>query len=242
MLYTAEAIDRALGEFLRFTTDEVFEDSPENRAILRREIDDCFDGEYTSKNLRTAGETVASKLKPKPPTPKKKLPVVRVDRAVWNTVCDGFPWMARTDPNILIVCDWLQHNSDGAFSVNSVTAAVTVLGKSALDHIPVPVVVAAPQPPPPPPRFDWNSIDDVQEIPLVSPVDGSPCPMWRLQRATPEQVRSFVKRDAEAKKSNASATLREGQLALDADEATMRAANPAQLHDLVRRRQAAGYR
>ena len=237
--YTAEGVERALTEFFTATSD--IADSPQNRAILRQSIENDYIGQYTKENLEEAGREWAEHLEKAVAKPKPKLPVVTVDRAVWNTVCAAFPWMAPTDENLLTISDWLQRNSDGAFSVSSVTAAVTVLGKSALNTKLAPVVVVSPPAPPPVPIFDWNSTLGLKDVPLTAP-DGTPPPSWFLNKLSRDQIRSYVRRESETKKSKAIATLYEGQLALDADEATMRAASPGALHDLVRRRQAAGYR
>ena len=74
----------------------------------------------------------------------------------------------------------------------------------------------------------------------MSPFDGSPCPSWRLQRATREQTRSFVKREAAANRPQA-AVLPEGELPLDASQEQMQAASPAQLGRLIKRQRVAQY-
>jgi hypothetical protein len=104
---------------------------------------------------------------------------------------------SSSQKNVEKIIDWLWENDAvGGFALDNVRTAYAALSypEDRLER------VAPPAPPEPaastrvqPPPVDYNSFSDTDELPIDTP-------SWRLQKATRSQLRSVVKRQAEAKK------------------------------------------
>ena len=215
-------------------------DNTDNRREIKLGIKELHNNYFTLANMLDVAEKHHDVMMY---GPKRRAVISSPEntRAVLDVICREFPWLARTDENLKIFFDWLwRNNADGGFNEHNVRVAVQVLGRSALESVNVtpPVIVV----PPPPPRqfFDWSTVAALPDVPLTDP-DGQPPPSWFLNKLSRDQIRSFVKREQESKRP-AAQELRSGQLPLDATQEQMLGATSGQMHDLVRRRQAAGLR
>jgi hypothetical protein len=229
------------------TLDELFQqlfdetnlvDNNDNRYQIKLGIKELHKNEYTLSNMLEV-------IKQYPDVwiyaPKREAVLSSPEntRKVLDIICQEFPWLARTEENLNILFSWLWRNrAAGGFTEYNVGVAVQVLGRSALESVNVtPPVIVVP-PPPPLQFFDWSTVAALPDVPLTDP-DGQPPPSWFLNKLSRDQIRSFVKREQESKRP-AAQELRSDQLPLDSSPEVMRAATSAQMHDLVRRRQAAG--
>jgi hypothetical protein len=243
--WTSENINRSLREF--FESQNEFEDCPDNRAILRQEINNEADGDFSHTIIRVVARDLRDKLKPKnlglkPVQPPKQgvYSTPENTRVVMAQIGAENPWLNTTsETNLKILFDFLyEHQFAGGFMLDNIRTAVKVLGKSALESVPPPVVAAPP--PLPPPIFDWSGVAAFRDIPLTDP-DGQPPPAWFLNKLSREQIRSFVKRQQDSNRP-AAPILPNGELAPDASQEQLLAATPQMLARFLQRQRAAKYR
>jgi hypothetical protein len=145
-----------------------------------------------------------------------------------------------SNANIHTILSLLQRAANGVVTLENVFEVCQALGKSGLEHYSPAPPTPVPAVPPPNPVFDWTTTSNMQDIPLTDP-EGNPPPNWYIQALNRSQTRSYVKRLQESNRPAKSTELREGQLPLDADEATMKLATPKQLANLIQRQRAAKY-
>jgi hypothetical protein len=213
-------------------------DNTDNRREINLGIKELHNNYFTLANMLDVAEKHHDVMMY---GPKRRAVISSPEntRAVLDVICQEFPWLARTDENLKILFDWLwRNNADGGFNEHNVRVAVQALGRSALESVNVPPPVVVAPPPPPPPQFDWSSVASMPDVPLTDPA-GAPPPTWFLNKLSREQIRSFVARDAAAKRPKT--VLPDGELALDASQEQLLAATPQMLARLLQRQRAAKY-
>jgi len=143
----------------------------------------------TLRPIRPSGYYNREENETPAPKPKRIIyaPVEKI-REVIAAIQAEDPTFSPSEKNIGLIFTWLQDiDAAGGFTLENVRVAVKVLGyQNAIERVP-------PPPPPPPPVVEPEPVEILQ--PGEISIHASE---WELRRATPEQIRSYIRRLREA--------------------------------------------
>jgi hypothetical protein len=183
---SAQEIEEVIGRVL---DEKGYLVDSHNESIIRQEISRSWQNFFGESAIKDSIRLHADELNKKPREARQikrwpRIPTEAELTELESTILQENPWLAGSDKNGELLADWIEKNAGGRFSVENYRAAIQAL-KNQLDRRPpqpvIPVTTAEP------PEVLGKLPSGESQLSLKSPD-------WILAKASPAQLRDFLKR------------------------------------------------